>query len=181
MLHSGRRMTPPPSTAVLHKFVGAWPCWSSPTSFHSWSTPPSLLCTLLVQGGWRPALHPVLLLLPWPPLFSLQCPHGLRMFVYALLCCFCQLFGDIFATCSAPCSTGIFRSLSHALLSMVLPATLRGKSGVALAACKCLPLLFMHSHLVDSESALWLAHFPTVRKSAYEVLHLLSFVLPLCL
>ena len=87
------------------------------------------------------------------------------------------VFGDIFATCSAPSSTGIFRSLPHSPLSMVLPATLQGKSGVAPAACKYLSLLFMHSHLVDSESALRFAHFPTVGISAYEVLHLLSFCL----
>ena len=88
----------------------------------------------------------------FPGLLSSPC-NARTGFAYSSMPCY-VVYGDIFATCSAPCSTGIFRSLSHAPLSMVLPATLRGKSGVALAACKCLPLLFMHSHLVDSESAL---------------------------
>ena len=146
---------PPPSTAVLHKFVGAWTCWSSPTSFHSWSTPPSLLwqlCTLLVQGGRRPALHPVLLLLPWPPLFSLQCPHGLRMFFDALLCCFWRHICHMFRTL-------LYWDLPLSLSPMHLfpwffQLLSEAKVALHLLQCKCLPLLFMHSHLVDSESAL---------------------------
>ena len=65
------------------------------------------------------------------------------------------VFGDIFATCSAPCSTGIFRSLSHAPLSMVSFQLLsEAKVALHLLHVNVFLCFFMHSHLVDSESAL---------------------------
>ena len=111
-------------------------------------SPLSLLCTLSVQGGLSPSLHPGLLLLPRPPPFDactgFACSSMPRYIVLR----------DILATCPATLSTGILRSHPHAPFFMVLPVILRGKTGIALAACKYLPLLHMHSHLVDSESTL---------------------------
>ena len=109
------------------------------------------LPTLCTVHSWCKGVCTLLCVLSsscFPDLLSSPCDARMGFACSSMPCYI--VFGDIFATCSAPCSTGIFRSLPHSLLSMVLPATLRGKSCIALAACKCLSLLFMQSHLVDS-------------------------------